>query len=57
MWGTSPIGGISLTTWGIMLNALIDGLSIHSLVSDDFSTEDVYQELEWLLVKLTENMM
>ncbi|MDX7995381.1 hypothetical protein ACMX8W_09925 [Bacillus subtilis] len=40
-----------------MLNALIDGLAIQSLVSDDFSTEDVYQELEWLLVKLTENMM
>ncbi|MCY8199113.1 TetR/AcrR family transcriptional regulator [Bacillus subtilis] len=57
LWGTSPIDGVSLATWGIMLNALIDGLAIQSLVSDDFSTEDVYQELEWMLVKLTENMM
>ncbi|MEC0678733.1 TetR/AcrR family transcriptional regulator [Bacillus inaquosorum] len=56
LWGESPIDGVSLTAWGIMLNALIDGLAIQSLVSDDFPSEDVYQELELMLVKLTEKM-
>ncbi|MFW2109016.1 TetR/AcrR family transcriptional regulator [Bacillus spizizenii] len=56
LWGESPIKGVSLTTRGIMLNALIDGLAIQSLVSGDFPSEDVYQELEWILEKLTEKM-
>ncbi|MCY8202734.1 MULTISPECIES: TetR/AcrR family transcriptional regulator [unclassified Bacillus (in: firmicutes)] len=56
LWGKSPIDGVSLATWGMMLNALIDGLAIQSLISDDFSSEGVYQELEWILVKLTEKM-
>ncbi|MER0465975.1 TetR/AcrR family transcriptional regulator [Bacillus cabrialesii subsp. cabrialesii] len=57
LWGKSPIDGVSLTTWGILVNALIDGLAIQALVYDDFSAEDVYLELEWILVRLTEKMM
>ena len=38
----SPIDGISAKTWSILLNAVVDGLAIQALLSEDFPTEEVY---------------
>ncbi|WFA07279.1 TetR/AcrR family transcriptional regulator [Bacillus sp. HSf4] len=54
MWKRSPVEGVSFRTWGILLNALIDGLAVQSLVSPEFSSEEVYRELEMVLQMLTE---
>ncbi|MED0737592.1 TetR/AcrR family transcriptional regulator [Aneurinibacillus thermoaerophilus] len=54
IWSCSPIEGVSLKTWGILLNALVDGLALQSLISSNFSSEEVYKELEVILLKLTE---
>ena len=53
-WQQSPIPGVSLEGWGILLNALIDGLAIQALLSQDFPTDRVYTELERLLLTLQE---
>ncbi|MFT9849532.1 TetR/AcrR family transcriptional regulator [Aneurinibacillus sp. REN35] len=49
LWSASPVEGVSLETWGILLNALIDGLAVQALLSDSFPTEKIYNELEILL--------
>lgn len=54
MWKRSPVDGVSFSTWGILLNALIDGLALQSLMSSGFSSEKVYGELEAVLQMLTE---
>lgn len=41
----SPIAGISSDTWGILLNAVIDGLAIQALLVEDFPTKEVYAAL------------
>jgi AcrR family transcriptional regulator len=48
-WTASPFKGVSLDSWAIFLNALIDGLAIQALLSADFDVESVYAELEQLL--------
>ncbi|MGC4378724.1 TetR/AcrR family transcriptional regulator [Fictibacillus sp. Mic-4] len=48
----SPIEGVSIKTWAILLNALIDGLAIQALTSNHFSEEDIYNELELILREL-----
>jgi AcrR family transcriptional regulator len=53
LWGASPVEGVSMETWGILLNALVDGLAIQALLSDSFPTEKVYRELELILQDLT----
>ncbi|KAA6473570.1 TetR/AcrR family transcriptional regulator [Bacillus swezeyi] len=55
LWKRSPVEGVSLKTWGILLNALIDGLALQSFISSEFSSDEIYQELELVLQKLTEN--
>lgn len=45
----SPIDGISAKTWSILLNAVVDGLAIQALLSEDFPTEEVYRGLEKLI--------
>ena len=54
LWERSPVEGVSLKTWGILLNALIDGLALQSVISPGFSSEEVYRELELVLQHLTE---
>ncbi|MDI5787805.1 hypothetical protein PO124_03040 [Bacillus licheniformis] len=39
LWKRSPVDGVSFSTWGILLNALIDGLALQSLMSPGFSPE------------------
>ncbi|CEH32466.1 TetR/AcrR family transcriptional regulator [Aneurinibacillus migulanus] len=49
IFNTSPVEGISFETWGILVNAMIDGLAVQALLSDSFPADRVYGELETLL--------
>lgn len=51
-WTSSPIAGISLEHWGIMLNALIDGLAVQALVDEQFPKEAVFDALRRLFDSL-----
>lgn len=46
LWTESPIEGVSLETWGIFLNALVDGLALQALLQKDFPIEKTYKEFE-----------
>ncbi|WCN39302.1 TetR/AcrR family transcriptional regulator [Aneurinibacillus uraniidurans] len=52
LWPASPVKGVSLETWGILLNAIVDGLALQALLSKDFSVEKTYAELEQLFIGL-----
>ncbi|MGE7688535.1 TetR/AcrR family transcriptional regulator [Lysinibacillus sp. NPDC097214] len=52
LWDTSPIDGVSVETWSIFLNALIDGLAIQVMMQDDFDVDTFYQQLEKILQTL-----
>ncbi|WP_068985646.1 TetR/AcrR family transcriptional regulator [Lysinibacillus xylanilyticus] len=52
LWDTSPIEGVSLETWSIFFNALIDGLAIQVMMRDDFDVDTFYQQLEKILQTL-----
>ncbi|MBU8785057.1 MULTISPECIES: TetR/AcrR family transcriptional regulator [Bacillus] len=54
IWKRSPVERVSFKTWGILLNALIDGLALQSVISPGFSSEEIYGELELVLQHLTE---
>ncbi|MBO8171723.1 MAG: TetR/AcrR family transcriptional regulator [Bacillaceae bacterium] len=49
----SPVEGVSFETWGIMLNAIVDGLAIQALLSKDFPVEKTYEELEHFFKAMT----
>lgn len=49
LWAKSPIEGVSSEGWGILLNAVVDGLAIQTLLQKDFPVDTVYQELEHLI--------
>nr|WP_106782722.1 TetR/AcrR family transcriptional regulator [Lysinibacillus timonensis] len=53
LWPKSPIDGVSVETWGILINAIVDGLAIQALVQKDFQVDKTYEELERLLKGLT----
>ena len=40
-----PLMGISPETWAVIINAIIDGLALQSLVSPDFDREKTFAEL------------
>ncbi|UFJ40862.1 TetR/AcrR family transcriptional regulator [Brevibacillus humidisoli] len=48
-WQESPVEGVSLATWSVLMNALVDGLALQALLREDFSADQVYAELEVLL--------
>jgi len=48
----SPVEGITFEHWGILLNALIDGLALQALLSPSFQADVVYEQLERLIHKL-----
>lgn len=48
LWPKSPIEGVTLETWGIIINAIVDGLALQALVRKDFPVEKTYKELEQL---------
>ncbi|MBN6187198.1 TetR/AcrR family transcriptional regulator [Aneurinibacillus sp. BA2021] len=54
LWPAPPIEGVSSEIWGILLNALIDGLAVQALLSDSFPVDDVYAGLERLLTHWTQ---
>ncbi|MEK5232291.1 TetR/AcrR family transcriptional regulator [Lysinibacillus sp. FSL K6-0232] len=49
LWTASPIEDVSLETWGILLNAMVDGLALQALLQKDFPVEKTYKELEQLV--------
>lgn len=48
LWPKSPLEGVTLETWGIIINAIVDGLALQALVRKDFPVEKTYKELEQL---------
>lgn len=53
IWVQTPIKGASFETWGILMNALVDGIALQALLIEDFSVEKVYEELELIIRALT----
>lgn len=49
LWTESPIEGVSLETWGILLNAIVDGLALQALLQKDFPIEKTYREFDQLV--------
>lgn len=52
-WTISPIEGVSLKTWAIFLNAIVDGLALQALLQKDFPVDKIYKEFEQLVNGLT----
>ncbi len=53
VWSKAPIDGVSVETWGIFINAIVDGLALQALIQKDFPVEKTYAELEQLFKSLT----
>ncbi|KOP79414.1 TetR/AcrR family transcriptional regulator [Cytobacillus solani] len=53
VWSKSPVDGVSDDTWGILFNAIADGLAIQALLNRKFSVDKVYEELEYLFEGFT----
>ncbi|MFO1445094.1 TetR/AcrR family transcriptional regulator [Bacillus sp. Bva_UNVM-123] len=49
LWTDTPIEGVSLETWGILLNAIVDGLAVQALLQKDFPIEKTYKEFAQLI--------
>ncbi|WP_126427785.1 TetR/AcrR family transcriptional regulator [Brevibacillus marinus] len=47
--------GVSTGTWAVIINALIDGLAVQSLVSPEFDRDKVFAELGVFFQQLLEN--
>jgi AcrR family transcriptional regulator len=54
LWVESPVEGVSLETWGIFFNAIVDGLALQALLQKDFPVERSYKELEQLFNGLSQ---
>jgi len=52
LWEKSPIEGVSLESWSIFFNALMDGLALQVMVLEDFPIDQFYEELEKIIVTL-----
>ncbi|WP_223068951.1 TetR/AcrR family transcriptional regulator [Paenibacillus caui] len=52
LWAESPIEGISLGTWGILINSMVDGLALQALLQKDFPVEETFEKLEQLFKEL-----
>ncbi|HWO97559.1 MAG TPA: TetR/AcrR family transcriptional regulator [Bacillus sp. (in: firmicutes)] len=53
LWSESPIDGVSLETWGIFFNSIVDGLALQALLQKDFPVDNIYKELEQLFKGLS----
>ncbi|HCX47597.1 MAG TPA: TetR family transcriptional regulator [Bacillus sp. (in: Bacteria)] len=53
VWSGSPINGVSLDTWGVLFNAMVDGLALQALMIKDFPVETVYEGIEKLFTTLS----
>lgn len=45
-WGESPIKEITLEHWGILMNALMDGLAVQALLDEDFPKDETFHALQ-----------
>ncbi|WP_124050896.1 TetR/AcrR family transcriptional regulator [Priestia endophytica] len=52
--GANEFYGLSTEVWSTLMNALIDGLAIQSLMVKDFNAERVFKGLESLFIKQVE---
>ena len=52
LWTESPIEGVTLETWGILLNAVVDGIALQVLVQKDFPVEKHTKKLNGCLKDL-----
>lgn len=52
LWDTSPIDGVSMETWSIFFNAIIDGFAIQVMMRDNVDVDAFYQQLEKILKTL-----
>ncbi|NEN84135.1 TetR/AcrR family transcriptional regulator [Paenibacillus elgii] len=43
---------VSMESWGILANALMDGLALQALINPDFESEKIYAELSALLARI-----
>ncbi len=51
-WIKSPISGVNNDTWGILFNAIIDGIALQTILQKDFPVDNVYDQLERLIIGL-----
>ncbi len=49
LWTESPIEGVSLETWGILLNAIADGVALQAVLQKNFPVEKTYREFTQLI--------
>jgi Transcriptional regulator len=52
-WEESPMASIPLDHWGILLNALIDGLAVQALLDKQFPKDAVFASLEKLIESIS----
>ncbi|MEK5161717.1 TetR/AcrR family transcriptional regulator [Paenibacillus sp. FSL R5-0527] len=45
-WGSSPVEQISMDQWGMLMNAIIDGLAVQALLDEDFPKEKAFDALQ-----------
>lgn len=53
VWAKSPVIGISLDEWGVLVNAIIDGIAMQALMVKDFPVERIYEGLEQLFLTIS----
>ncbi|KKO53093.1 TetR/AcrR family transcriptional regulator [Paenibacillus sp. DMB20] len=53
IWSRPPVKGIPLETWGVLLNAIVDGLALQALMIKDFPVDRMYEALELLFGSLS----
>ncbi|WP_096189979.1 TetR/AcrR family transcriptional regulator [Evansella halocellulosilytica] len=54
LWPESPLEGVTLETWGILMNAVVDGIALQALLQKDFPIEKTYKEVEQLFEGLSQ---
>ncbi|PYI51347.1 TetR/AcrR family transcriptional regulator [Paenibacillus flagellatus] len=52
-WGSSPVAGIPTEHWGILMNAMIDGLAVQALLDEDFPKEAVFDSVRRFFAFMT----
>ncbi|MEF3304352.1 TetR/AcrR family transcriptional regulator [Paenibacillus sp. GYB003] len=52
-WEASPVDGIPMEHWGVLMNALIDGLAVQALLDEAFPKDAIFDALQRLLAFLT----
>ncbi|MFL0363601.1 TetR/AcrR family transcriptional regulator [Pseudobacillus sp. 179-B 2D1 NHS] len=53
IWAQSPVTGVSLEGWGVLFNAIVDGIALQALMIKNFPVEKAYEGLEQLVALLS----